>query len=229
MQIGSFTNPVKLVSESSPRSLLLKHAKHTSQGVFDFHKLPDFGHDAYTFNVLFNNHLTLQEVKLAIYLRDELNDGGRIFSTSSSNSFCPANKYGEGFRDDDGFKEGLVIGSNGSMSQNIIFTDDLGFFPSLLSLTQAMGMKLTPQGMTNLIRRLHDFGYITVTDITPENTFRPPVLSSTRHYRARLRHIRLCEGMCKKDITDRWISPMKRNHSKKKQHKTQASPGIENL
>ncbi|MCS6241452.1 hypothetical protein [Shewanella baltica] len=215
MRIGTYDNPLKLVREGAPRELLLKHSRHTSRGVFDFHKLDDFGSNTYILNVLFNNHLTLQDVKLALYFYEELADGGRLFSTSSGN-FRPANEYGEGFHTQDTYEEGLVIGTDESFEQDFIRTNKSGYFPSLLHLTTSMGMNLTPQGITKLIRRLHDFGYITVTDVTPANTYNPPVTGKKTKYRARLRHIRLCKGMCQKDISGRWISRMKKKREVKK-------------
>lgn len=215
MRIGTFDHPVKLVSEDAPRKLLLKHILLTSHGVFDFHKLADFGSDTYILNVLFNNHLTLQDVKLALYFHEELADGGKVFSTSSSN-FCPANQYGEGIIENGIYRKFLVIGSNDSFKQDICYTNEEGYFPSLIHLTTSMGMKLTPQGITNLVRRLHDFGYITVTDVTPANTYNPSEANKKASYRARLRHIRLCKGMCQKDLSGRWISRKKKKRQLKK-------------
>lgn len=210
MRIGTSDNPIKLVSESTPRSLLLKHSRSTSLDEFDFHKLPDSEDDAYINNIIFNNHLTLQEVKLAVYFHERLAYNGAVFSTSNSEKFCPMKEYGD---IDIG---GLVIGSDGSFDQDIVDADEYGEFPSLLNLTTAMGMQLTPQGITNLVRRLHDFGYITVTDITPINTFTPKKPSLKQTYRARLRHIRLCEGMRRKDISSRWISRKKKKRQPKR-------------
>lgn len=205
MRIGTSSNPIKPVSESTPRKLLLKHCKNTSIGFFDFHSLPNFGNDTYILNVLFNSHLSPQEVKFAIYFHEELSKVGKVFSTSSGN-FCPANEYGEGFIEDGKYCEGVVIGGIDSIKQITCKTNEEGYFPSLMCLADSMGMKLTPQGMTKLVRRLHDFGYITVTDITPANTYTPPALHKKTEYRARLRYIRLCEGMRWKDISARWLS-----------------------
>ena len=211
-RIGTFENPIKLVSESVPRRLLLAHSKNTSIGVFDFHSLPDFGEDVFIRNVLFNGHLTLQEVKLAIYFFEELSDSGKVFSTSLS-EFCPALVYGDVIESNGDYFDCLVIGSEDSFEQEIFYSND-GYYPSLSMLTTSMGMKLTSQGLTNLVRQLHNFGYITVTDITAGNTYGSQNPNSTKKERARLRHIRLCNGMRQKDMSNRWLTKRRKKPKK---------------
>ncbi|WP_306522198.1 hypothetical protein [Rheinheimera sp.] len=205
MRIGTKKNPIKLVNESISRRLLLAHCKNTSSKHFDFHSLPNFGEDCFIENVLFNPHLTLPEVKLAIYFFGELADGGQIFTTSFAEDFRPALLYGDVFEVDEEFIDGMAIGSDESLRSEVAYSNE-GYYTSLPLITSRMGMKLTSQRLINLLRRLHDFGYVTVTDITPDNSYEPPNKADKKVSRARLRHIRLHNGMRKKDLTGRWLS-----------------------
>lgn len=204
MRLGTKMNPIKLVNESIERPLLVKNCKNSSSGCFDFHALPDFGEDTFVMNVLFNPHLTLPEVRLAIFFHEELCGGGKVYSTSFSDDFVPAVRYGDAFKVDGDYYDGLAFGSADKLKYEIQYAND-GMYPSLPMLTASMGMKLTSQRLVNIIRRLHDFGYITVTDINTVNTYRKSKMSSNGTNRARLRHIRLHSGMCSRDLTNRWL------------------------
>jgi len=204
MAIGSLFDPIKLVSESIPRELLIKFAKNTGRDEFDFHALPDFGCECYLQNVLYNPHLTPYEVKLAVFFYEDLIDGGKIYTTSFSDVFMPALRYGGLFQVGKDFYDGIACGNLESFNSDVIYSED-GYYPSLPKYTELMGMKLTAQRLLNLVRRLHDFGYITVTDITINNTYRKKSKNNEKAVRARLRHIRLCKGMQNKDITGRWL------------------------
>jgi hypothetical protein len=204
MKVGSEYNPIKLVNESICRELLVKFATNTAVGVFDFHSLPDFGRDCYLLNVLYNPHLTPYEVKLAVFFHEELIDGGKIYTTSFSEKFMPALSYGDVFQVDDDYVDGIAFGTEESLRSGVIYSNN-GYYPSLPGHTQSMGMKLTSQRIINLLKRLHKFGYITVTDITINNTYGLKAKAKVENPRARLRHIRLCKGMQNKDLTGRWI------------------------
>lgn len=218
MRIGTENNPIRLVNESIKRDLLIKHCRNTFSGGFDFHSLPDFGEDVYLRNVIYNPFLSGQEIKLAIYFFIELElESGKVFSTTvDSYDFVPVNTYGELFFDieTDGMRAGIAFGREDSLKSQVVFANTDGYYPSLAIAASSMGIKVTSHRLLALLRRLHDFGYITVTDITSRNTYDYENLASdTNDSRARLRHIRLCKGMQKKDLTNRWL-PRKKNARK---------------
>lgn len=217
MRIGTKNNPIRLVNESIERPLLVQCCRNTSSGGFDFHDLQDFGEDVYLRNVISNPFLTGQEIKLAIYFFVELEgESGKVFSTSTDLfGFLPANTYGEWFfdKETEDWRSGIAFGFEDTLRSKIIFTNEHGYYPSLVIAASSMGIKVTSHRLIALIRRLHDFGYITVTDITLRNTYEyTHSPKDSEESRARLRHIRLCKGMQRKDLSSRWYNRKKKTN-----------------
>lgn len=220
-RLGSLSNPIKLVNESIVRDLLVKYARHTARGIFDFNSLPDQDYDCFIMNVLTNPYLTFQEAKLAIYFHQHVPNEGTIYTTSFSNLFIPAYTYGALFKDKEESREGILIGTEDSIKGYIEYSDDYGEYVRLPDITEMLCMKLTSQKLLGLLKRLHDFGYITITDINEKNTYcksKKNTEKKDKKSRARLRHIRLCRGMCNKNLSERWLPKkvkMKKTENKK--------------
>lgn len=217
-RLGSLSNPIKLVNESIVRDLLVKHARHTSRGIFDFNSLPDQDYDSFIMNVLTNPHLTFQEAKLAIYFHQYLPNEGTVYTTSFSNSFMPAYTYGGLFKDKKELRDGILIGTEDSIRGYVEYCDDDGEYVRLPDISEMLCMKLTSQKLLGLLKRLHDFGYITITDINEKNTYfksKKNTEKKDKRTRARLRHIRLCRGMCNKDLSGRWLPKKEKIKDKK--------------
>jgi uncharacterized protein YehS (DUF1456 family) len=67
-----------------------------------------------------------------------------------------------------------------------------------------LNIKFTSSKLVKALKRLHDFGYITITEINLANTYKGKKVHNRGKSRARVRHIRLSEEMQKKDLIKRW-------------------------
>jgi len=76
---------------------------------------------------------------------------------------------------------------------------------NLLDELRVFNIKFTSPKLIAALKRLHDFGYITITEINLANTYEGHKIFNRGKSRARVRHIRLSEEMQKKDISRRWL------------------------
>ena len=75
-----------------------------------------------------------------------------------------------------------------------------------VEFARALKIKFTSAKLIAALKRLHDFGYITITEINLANTYEGHKIHNRGKSRARLRHIRLSEEMQKKNLTNRWLN-----------------------
>lgn len=205
-KLATYENPTIVVPESTNRPLLRKALKKTflnkmlSQDKaidIDFSKRTSRNFDFFQVNVLFNKHLTVADVKLAIYFHnifhtvdDKIDFRGLVFIVRPYKADIDlARGYGE--------LGGIYIKDN-YHSKEPAYYDELQDFYSLIHASKNLIGSESPTELNKTIQRLHDYGYITVTDITPENQAIPIPGKSDKPgviRRVRLKHIRLCKWM----------------------------------
>lgn len=239
LKIGTDENPIVLVPESAPRVKLIKHLyldcfksrdidfKKNNAGI-DLNKWGSSERDYYISNVIRNKFLNHVETKLALHLY---------------NLFCGDNGiYFPGYvfvvRDTPQYKTlirrygyGLTI-CNYHKTENIYhglesfrdLYDDLGF----------LFEKYCASDLASALQTLHDFAYITVTDIVEENLNSNRYLSSTDipkfeskiiKRKPRLKHIRLCRWMIHTPVWSKLLAeaPVKAEQAKKEVKSDQAA------
>jgi hypothetical protein len=195
-----------VVPESVDRPLLLEALKDSfikkNLGLdkgkeIDLTKRTSRGFDYYQINVVFNKSLTVADVKLAIFLHniflthdDKLDLKGLVFVVRAIASNMELSRtYGT-----DG---GIYIRDNYHSKEPTFYNEIEDFWPLTDANINLVGSD-NPTVLNKTLQRLHDFGYITVTDITPE-TQAIPIPGKTKksgaNRRVRLKHIRLCKWM----------------------------------
>lgn len=205
VKLATKENPTVVVPESVDRPLLREVLKDSflarnlelDKGKeIDFTKRTSRGFDYFQMNVLFNKSLTVADVKLAIYLHnvfvmdDEINFRGLIFVVRPmAINMDLSRAYGE--------PKGLYIRDN-YHSKEVAFYKEEEDFWHLIECSENLVGSDSSTVLTKTLQRLHDYGYITVTDITPETQAIPipgKTKKSNANRRVRLKHIRLCKWM----------------------------------
>lgn len=205
VKLATKENPTVVVPESVDRPLLRDALKDSflarnlelDKGKeIDFSKRTSRGFDYFQMNVLFNKSLTVADVKLAIYLHnvfvmdDEINFRGLVFVVRPIATYMELSRaYGE--------LGGVYIRDNYHSKEAALYTEENDFC-YLIDFAKNLVGSDSSTVLTKTLQRLHDYGYITVTDITPE-TQAIPIPSKTKkpdsNRRVRLKHIRLCKWM----------------------------------
>lgn len=196
--IGTRKNPIKPVPENTLRPLLKKYSITPVNERTELHKLKDdYIRKVFLLNVISNPHLSKDESRLAIYLLQKLYATSELFLTiESSEEFDAEMNYGE-----DG---SLYVGRLNSKRHEEFILDRM--IINLLDELRALKIKFTSAKLIAALKRLHDFGYITITEINLANTYEGHKIHNRGKSRARLRHIRLSEEMQKKNLTNRWLN-----------------------
>lgn len=205
VKLATKENPTVVVPESVDRPFLREALKDSflSRNLeldkgkeIDFTKRTSRGFDYFQLNVLFNKFLTVADVKLAIYLHnvfvmdDEINLRGLVFVVRRIASNMELSRaYGE--------LGGVYIRDNYHSKEAAFYKEEEDFW-HLIECSENLVGSDSPTVLAKTLQRLHDSGYITVTDITPE-TQAIPIPSKTKksdaNRRVRLKHIRLCKWM----------------------------------
>lgn len=221
MRLGDQHNPLKLMNENSKRPLLEKYAQHTTDEGFDHNQIKSYGTENYIYNLIFNQHLTLAEVKLGLLLHEQLKSKvhGDVYDTSADLDFIPAYVYGCYIEDKKGIKHHTILAGRKNSKQGFLDfrSDKEGSYNGLYWSAKALGLNLTPQRFVSVLKRLHDFGYITITDISPDNCYESKKAkngSNPLERRVRLRHIRLHKGAMKKIVFSRFIDKPRKSKTK---------------
>jgi hypothetical protein len=217
VNIGTKNHPIKLkkindgdYSESKERLLLHKHTKKKIKGkedlgddsLFKFKKLEVSGDEYFTFshNLISNPILTPQEIKLGLVLYYLLvgKKWGDIFITASRTL-----NY-------DNLEELFV---RKGKKLNMFRIDENSILKGVL--LNDFNTTINNQRLNEAITRLHQFGYITVTEVTPDNlyyksrkrwnTAYPDKIIGKTNFRAYLKHIVLNPNMEKKILVNRWF------------------------
>jgi hypothetical protein len=123
-------------------------------------------------------------------------NAARLYSTlESTDSFDFDSNYGE-----DGI---LNVGRTQNINSEEFFLEDE--IIDLMEELKTLKIHYTSAKLTMALKRLHDFGYITITEINLANTYEGAKVHNRKSTRARLRHIRLSEEMQKKNLSNRWV------------------------
>jgi hypothetical protein len=228
-EIGTFDNPIMLVPEShlvgiksfnlyADRELLFKYSRLGDESKTGLNELKyDKDNDFFLSNVISNNFLAFNEVKIALYLYQKLFFTlGEIFSVSRSD--VRRNNSGGTTSINVGELGWVFIGNDESTVKTGCFEVD-GIKSLTELLAHDLGVSITPSRLTGLLRTLHSFSYITLTYINWYNTkdglkvlremSREHNMSSSECEnltmgRSVLKHIRICERMVKVDMSDKW-------------------------
>ena len=165
---GNYLNPIRLLKDNSSRRLIndmpyLSKAKGVSNGV-DLGKIRGIiGSDSpytYVLNVISNPNLDALTIRLACFLFDEeeRHFGGKIYSLTSQDKMPSLRGIGE--------FGGICVGSPRTENMTEFETP----LPNLLKLLRKFGITMTREQLLNSLVLLHDFYYLTVTDICYENS-----------------------------------------------------------
>lgn len=214
-KLATASNPTVVVPENTRRPLieqffkrefikkLQDQLKDVEKGITTRNSR-DF--DFFQLNLVFNKYLTAADVKLAVYLHEYLRTyeysrtgeykvdfKGAVFIVRQTKSNMKIERgYGHIYEDDD-VTRGLFIKDKYHSKKPTFYDDE--FFFSLISCSENLVGSKSSRVLIKTLQRLHDFGYITVTDITPENQKIPIPGKSGVIRRVRFKHIRLCKWM----------------------------------
>ena len=198
--LGSEDNPIRFVQENVKRPKLELNSTLTPNGagVFDFGKYKEIGDEYNVFfsNLIFNPNFSLEEIKFACLLSKSMvisND--RLFWISDNEQF-KAREFGQ---------SGLLY-----------FTPDEAQVIEPINLPAIIkkhNLNFTQQEVIGMLNTLHDYYYITCTEIFDGN-----LAKNTKGFdyinnavplsdNAKFIHIRMNYGMDEKYIVDKWIKP----------------------
>lgn len=167
--------------------------------------------DYYIKNVLHNQQLTLAETKIALYLYDlmaaEFVDpefrGLVCIVRATSTGIDLERRYGD--------IDGIYIMDKYHGKETYQYFDEK--YSNLYDVCQSLIPNASTKVISEALANLHNFGYLTVTDIIEENQ-RSYRLKSGENYiedeykpsrRPRLKHVRLCRWMIHTKIWDKFI------------------------
>ncbi|WAJ69538.1 hypothetical protein [Catenovulum adriaticum] len=160
MRIGTEDNPLWVIPENTTRKLLNEHSKYKEEKI-DLSRTPSnrSTKNLYIGNILSNPYLTLEEVKIAYYLYELIEEEGlneKIILTSKKEktSFRGIGEYGS------------IYFSN--KNKPICGTLQIEKF-SFLDYLHKSNLKIQQNELINYLNRLHGFYYITCTEICESN------------------------------------------------------------
>jgi hypothetical protein len=219
MIVGSREHPLKLVGEhdgtyetgtnQSKRKLLHKYTKLTEKqkpdSNFDFKHLKkeNISYMLFFHNVIANSNLPSLSVRvvMALYFLISYTNSGLVFITTSRNLKV----------DDCGFLDNIFIGKGKSQKEYTIDEDS-----ELLSiLIRDFNIDINYNQLNKTLKNLHQFHYITVTSITPDNLYEdskkvwdkenPQQKIGKARFRASLKHINLNFILEDKLLVKKWV------------------------
>lgn len=222
-KIGTKRNPIVLIPEisTSIKSLyesrlnLFNHTTVKYQSIEQTLRSLSLYHEGGKFlmNVITNPHLNFAETRVALFLYDYLAGYSGGFFTVSERRKTIENFPILGSKDD--FYSCFYHQQTSTDKHS---KEDIISLPDIL--LEHLNIVLSPARLTGIIRKLHGFSYITVTDVNFHNTIFG--LATLREYvksdlesieycrtltsgRSNLKHIRVSEYMDKVDISNKWI------------------------
>jgi len=203
-KIGTESNPIRLVQENVLRPKLVDCSSLTlnDQGVYDFGKIKDLVSitlDFFYHNLILNPNLSASDIQVGFLLYDILTWGeGCVFWLVPE---CEAS--GDEIGD-----EGFLITTKPNFDPLIV--------QSLVNICASYKLNYTQDELINCLNILHDFYYITCTEISDINSaenrinfeYKNKKVNLTKE--AKIVHIRLNSGMDKKNITNKWLNKRER-------------------
>ncbi|EGT3628261.1 hypothetical protein FAP94_18040 [Morganella morganii] len=232
-QIGTCGNPILLVPESHLESVrgvniymerdllfsLSTFGENNTAGLSELRY--ESSKDYFILNVISNSFMTLNETKIALFLHEQLkkniNLGSEVYSVSRKN--VRRNGSGLGGSIDVGEMGYLMIGNEGSLTKMELFeVDKIQCLTELLK--SELGISISESRLTGILRTLHRYSYITLTDINWYNS--KEGVSQLRELvhegemteedcqawtsgRSVLKHIRICKRMVHVNMSPHWF------------------------
>lgn len=196
--LGTEDNPIRFVQENVKRPKLELNSTLTpnGSGVFDFGKYKDITDefDVFFNNLIFNPNFSLEEIRFAcLLLKSMAFSNERLYWISSNEQFKP-----------------LEFGQSGLL----YFTPDEAQVIEPINIPDVINkhkLSFTQQEVIAMLNTLHDYYYITCTEISEGN-----LAKNTKGFDyinnavsvsddAKFVHIRINSGMDEKYIVDKWI------------------------
>lgn len=207
-RLGSENFPIRLLPQISekkevnnqnestrwPRkNLTLDYLNKEINSIYD--EPQDFG--CYVENIFSNPYLNHIEIKIALYLHKQLFafDGEIFFINSRYTSTSLGKTVGE---------DGAI-----NFSDSSILPVSIDEIKNLREELQNFNIIVSNQALSEAIQRLHDFAYITVTEICWSNVLERAVrkdikLSDSQKSTIYAHHIRIFTMMDERNLTKRW-------------------------
>lgn len=211
-KIGTFDDPIITVWDSVERTELIKILSgHYYKGKsielkkteINYNKWGSDERDWYILNVIYNKLLTPVDVKLALFFYNKIKLNGKFYA----GLLC-------GVRDS---RELIDLDRHYGDGTGIYILDDYHYDePRLYSYQDAEDLvaqfnemhdhEIPSRYLMKSLRRLHDFGYITLTNISRENqkSFKGANGFNTEKARPRLVHVRLLRWMIHNKVYDKF-------------------------
>ena len=220
-RIGSANNKWKLASDFSDRKLFKEHVAYPKlpqqslpirlKSTQDSNNI-----DCFQTNVLSNHVLSNSQILLALYLNNELFQclGGEVFVLARANVDFYS-KIEHLFGEYASEKLEVQYPAADEFSDSFYLSSEVRNL--LVEFCSSVNMKLEPKDIRNDLITLHDFGYITVSEMTFENSQQTNEISNLKKRKPRpsLIHIRISPWMLEKSIWRRW----KNKYTEKKRTK----------
>ncbi|RTR40286.1 hypothetical protein EKG38_06105 [Shewanella canadensis] len=201
-EVGTENNPIRFVQENVKRPKLELNSTLTPNGlgVFDFGKYKDVEDEYNVFfsNLIFNPNFSLEEIRFASLVLKSMGLSNEQLFWVRNNEQFRAREFGQ---------SGLLY-----------FTPDEAQIIEPINLPAIINkhkLSFTQQEIIAMLNTLHDYYYITCTEIFEGN-----LAKNTKGFdyinnavslsdNAKFVHIRINHGMDEKYIVDKWIKPTK--------------------
>ena len=223
MKIGTKESPIKMKLQNDgikkgidyferpllhmlSKSRLYSNPVLEAQEVLEFNKLHDAKDEPliFTQNLISNPHLKPQELKIGLALYSLLfwTKWGDVFITTTKKLNIENIGY-----------FGEVTLRKGKKNKRFQLDENSRL---LEILSRDFNININSQDLNLTLKALHQFGYITITEITPKNLFansrkiwnrlNPNKHTEKAKCRAYVKHIRLNFNMENKSLVNRWVS-----------------------
>ena len=199
MKAGSLENPIHLKSHLPERDRIKELIPNRGDEHFKFKDCKCSHDDEFVFNLIYNPKLSKNDIGLGICLLQILSDPTRDFVAQEGTVFWTVegemtpDKYGQPLVDEEGYEdpesEGCVWVEYNGLQSNCDYP-----YIHLLKELKDRHLTMTTESMMSSLKKLHEFNYLTVTDLSSDN------LREGAQQRSSIRHIRLYTGMMEKQI-----------------------------
>lgn len=206
LRYGTEVNPIRLLKDNSPRTLITRCPKLITP---DTKNLIDLGKvrgqtdvdpfQIYTMNLISNPNLSEKAIRLGcwLYWEYEINGEDTIFDLTDSKTKLSLKGIG-----DDIF---IYVGN--PVTENYELFDKK--FTNLIDKLAKVNIRITREESIEALTRLHEFYYITATDICRENSFLETTETNESLKKidssTQLVHIHITTAMTNKSIAGKWL------------------------
>lgn len=206
LRYGTEENPIRLLKDNSPRTLITRCPKLITS---DTKNLIDLGKvrgqtdvdpfQIYTMNLISNPNLSEKAIRLGgwLYWEYEINGEDTIFDLTDSKTKLSLKGIG-----DDIF---IYVGN--PVTENYELFDKK--FTNLIDKLAKVNIRITREESIEALTQLHEFYYITATDICRENSFLETTETNESLKKidssTQLVHIHITTAMTNKSIAGKWL------------------------